>query len=138
MEGPFGGADICGVAGPLTLTPSGPGESVAWDGAAAGGIAGGSIRWGGGGGGPSLFSKFGASPGGGRSGARSALGPVGGRIVRPGGIADLSAVGAAEVFAGIRGAAGAVGTAGPDEAAGVEGAEAVGGAAEGAEGAGEG
>jgi len=71
------------------------------------GAEGGSIR--GAAGGPSLLSWLGASPGGGRSGARSALGPVGGGIERPDGIVDLGAVGTVGVFIGVTGVVEVVG-----------------------------
>lgn len=135
FEGPLGGVGICGVTGTLTATVSELDASLAWDETVTGGIAGGSIRWiggSGGGGGPGLLSRFGASLSGGRSGARSALGPVGGAVVRPEGIADLGAVGTVGVFAVVVGTTGAVEAAGPDETAGAVGTEGVGGAAEGA------
>lgn len=44
LEGPFGGADNCGVVGPLTAMLSELAASVGCDGVEAGGMAGGSIR----------------------------------------------------------------------------------------------
>jgi hypothetical protein len=56
-----------------------------------------------------LFSCFGASVSKGRSGARSAFGPVGGKVERPGGIAAFGAVGTTAAFTGVTGVAGVSG-----------------------------
>jgi hypothetical protein len=83
-------------------------------------MEGGSIRAGAGC--AALLSCFGTSASRGRSGARSALGPVGGNVERPGGIAAFGAVGITVAFTGVTGVAGVTEPAGALLGAGVGGA----------------
>ena len=92
----------------LAAVWSGPGASVGWDDPLGGGIEGGSMRKGADT--AVLLSGLDASPVVGQSDARSAFGPVGGRVVRPVGILRFGAVDGAVVvaedFTGVGGATG--------------------------------
>ena len=112
----FVGAGTCWWVGALGGTLSVLDTSVYGTRAAGVGIDGGSMRVGAEG--PRRGSWLSTSPGGTRSSPRSAFGPVGGKVERPGGMLDLGAVGTAAVvpvFADVKDAmeaAGAVGGAG--------------------------